>query len=787
MHFSARAMSIVLFLNGSSIAYAQSELEAPPDGVEVLMVFGAGDPMSVLPNDPTDSVFGLSRTPLETPRSLSVLSGAMLETHGVQSISDIARIAPSTYTTFNFGIQGGVDIRNVSADSYFRGMKRVENRSALPTPVGATDRVEIVRGPPSPIFGSGKIGGYMNYLPKTARFDSGAYVEEQIGGFSLTAGTHEKRMLTAEFGGPVDFGDRPGGYYIYSQFEDSGLYYDGAFNRQEVVQATLNVDLSETVRLEAGTMLQNWKGVGVVGWNRVTQDLIDNGTYVSGSPLVNPDTDGSGSIELDEIQAAGGFSIMVPFAALGDRSALPDLPAQFALDPATIREVSIERDQAILERFVESEAQILFTDLIFTPGDSLTVTNKIYLEALNQEKAQDLSFARYQDQLTFEDKVIISHALKPLGWATIENAYSANVRHSDNELKTNASNQIYSRVDLTQGFTPSTTIANSLEDPVQYPWPAGNVNGSIYTEVGFGALSLIDFEHVPVSLVLGARYDYIDAETATLAAAAEGDDEGLSYSVSFTLDALEYVRPYVTRSEQTVLVMGNGGTLSVAGVTNGAYDSASLFEYGLKASLLDGRLAFAVAHFDQTRTTFDSDTGEVSATRGIGEELEIQYAPANWFSIVIGGTWQTTEYDPLVARNYTISPQLAGYLPQEALGGTIQTRLPAIDSYIQRAGTPDRIVSVSPTFRFGDGWGFSGSLVAQGAFFADVMRTIELPEATVVNLSLSFNRDTFSGRLSAYNVTDERYFRANQVDSAGGVMALPNPGRMADLRFAFRF
>jgi outer membrane receptor protein involved in Fe transport len=67
------------------------------------------------------------------------------------------------------------------------------------------------------------------------------------------------------------------------------------------------------------------------------------------------------------------------------------------------------------------------------------------------------------------------------------------------------------------------------------------------------------------------------------------------------------------------------------------------------------------------------------------------------------------------------------------------------------------------------------------------MQTIELPEATVVNLSLSFNRDTFSGRLSAYNVTDERYFRANQVDSAGGVMALPNPGRMADLRFAFRF
>ena len=72
-------------------------------------------------------------------------------------------------------------------------------------------------------------------------------------------------------------------------------------------------------------------------------------------------------------------------------------------------------------------------------------------------------------------------------------------------------------------------------------------------------------------------------------------------------------------------------------------------------------------------------------------------------------------------------------------------------------------------------------------FFADVMHTVLLPEATVVNLSLSFNRDTFSSRLSAYNVTDERYFRANQADSAGGVMALPNPGRMVDWRLAFRF
>jgi iron complex outermembrane receptor protein len=783
-------LSAVLPLLCAGLSQAQDGGDENEDVAELsgITVFGGADPLSVLPTQPTDSVFGLSRTPLETPRSVTVLSSEMIGTHGVQSIADMTRVAPSTYTTFSFGIQGGIDIRSTSADVYFRGMKRVENRSALPTPIGATDQVEIVRGPPSPIFGSGKIGGYMNYHPKSARAATGRYLQEPTGNISFTTGSHDKRLLAAEFGGPLEVGERPGGFYIYSQFEDSGLYYEDAFNRQEVLQATVDIDLSDSVRLETGTMLQNWKGVGVVGWNRVTQDLIDNGTYITGTPALNLDTDGSGVIELDEIEAVGGLSASVPYEDLGNRAALPDLPPQFALDPATVEEVTIGREEVILERFVESNAEIVFADLIFSPGGSWTITNKMYSEALHQEKAQDLSFSRYQDQLTIEDKVIINQSpIRLSGGTTIENAFSANIRYSDNELRTNSNNQIYSRVDLVRGFQPSTSIANSIEHPQEYPWPDNRVTYSTYTETGIGVLSSIDFESLPVSVIVGARYDRIDARTRTLEDSADERDDGLSYSVSLSFVPLENVRPYITSSEQTVLVMGNGGTLSVGGVRNGAYDTVGLFEYGVKGSLLRDRLAFAVARYDQTRRTLDSDTGEVTATRGIGNELELQYAPTDRFSIVFSGTWQTTEYYPVIAWDNWVTPQVAGYAPEEALGGNISTQLPAIGRYLERPGSPDEVLTFSPTFLLNNGWGISGSVVYQSDFFADVMHTITLPSATVLNISLSLNRGNFSSRLSVYNATDERYFRANAADRAGGVMALPNPGRMADWRFAFRF
>jgi iron complex outermembrane receptor protein len=54
-------------------------------------------------------------------------------------------------------------------------------------------------------------------------------------------------------------------------------------------------------------MYHNYKGQQNGGWNRLTQDLVNNGTYLTGSakPL---DTTGDGKFQASEFTNVGNFN-----------------------------------------------------------------------------------------------------------------------------------------------------------------------------------------------------------------------------------------------------------------------------------------------------------------------------------------------------------------------------------------------------------------------------------------------------------------------------------------------
>jgi iron complex outermembrane receptor protein len=68
-------------------------------------------------------------------------------------------------------------------------MLRLENPGNYPTPIAAADRIDIVRGPASPIYGPSKTGGYMNFVPKTARAANGTYAPDPTGFVSYETGS----------------------------------------------------------------------------------------------------------------------------------------------------------------------------------------------------------------------------------------------------------------------------------------------------------------------------------------------------------------------------------------------------------------------------------------------------------------------------------------------------------------------------------------------------------------------------------------------------------------------
>ncbi len=134
------------------------------------------DPTRFLPSDSSGSSFGFNKPLLETPRSVSFISREQIDLYDLSSVADLGRVMAGVYTPARYGIEGSIDVRGVPADSYLRGMKRVVLQGNARSVLAAMDSIEVVKGPPSPIYGLGKIGGYTNFVPKSGRANVGGYL-----------------------------------------------------------------------------------------------------------------------------------------------------------------------------------------------------------------------------------------------------------------------------------------------------------------------------------------------------------------------------------------------------------------------------------------------------------------------------------------------------------------------------------------------------------------------------------------------------------------------------------
>src|SRR6201996_1338662 len=143
-----RRLAIILLLLGLVPAYGQ----------EVETVIVTGDQAHLIQIQPDDTAIGIAKPLLETPRAVTAVSDVTLSRYGVTGVDTLSAITPSAYTASYYGVEGAVNLRGTLAENYFRGFKRAENRGTYSTPLGDAAEIELVRGPPSVIFGAGKVG-----------------------------------------------------------------------------------------------------------------------------------------------------------------------------------------------------------------------------------------------------------------------------------------------------------------------------------------------------------------------------------------------------------------------------------------------------------------------------------------------------------------------------------------------------------------------------------------------------------------------------------------------------
>lgn len=476
------------------------------------------------------TLFGFTKPLLETPRSVSYISGDAIDLFSLSVVEDLLRVVPGVFTTTRFGVQGSVDIRNIPADTYFRGMKRLTLQGHGRSVLAAMDAIEVVGGPASPLHGIGKMGGYVNVVPKSGRSRTGQYLKEAHGFAQLIGGDYERRELSFGVGGPVRMGssEPQGGYYLYGLLEDSDSYAQGVPVKQKLLQAATSVDdMVGPLRLETGVNYQESRTAGALT-GRLTQDLVDRGHYIGGSPLVNLDGNGNGTIGFLEMHSASpvvgnltsgnqplqqlfawpmdGAGNPLPLDQFPRVSGIPQtmydylqanpeadpsgvmraqgvggpvpvsgtVPVGMVLDP---RSVSINsynpRRSAAFEKDLKAEFVTLFADLVHDSNPDFTVKNQLFFDRMDQYKSSNQPFSQIQDVSVIEDKFTVTKRAQNLpSWLRLNNAVSVNLRNTISRIHMTLADYGNHRTDATAlgwnrdtaGMTPNTTFTSANEN-----------------------------------------------------------------------------------------------------------------------------------------------------------------------------------------------------------------------------------------------------------------------------------------------------------------------------------
>ncbi|MEC9169836.1 MAG: TonB-dependent receptor, partial [Pseudomonadota bacterium] len=769
-------------------AFAQEETEVKEKDVEKIQVTGS---LGSLPGQDVESVFGFGKSILETPRSASTISQEQMERFNVSDIDELVAFAPGTFTQSFFGVAGSLDVRGTPGEVYFRGVRRLDNPGNYPTPIGASSSVDIVRGPASPIYGPAKIGGYLNFNPKSAKVGRGQYLDSPTGQFSYTTGSWDKNVLTAEVGGPGKLAGKELGYYIYAEQENSDSYYRNSETDQTVLQAAFDMDLTENLSVEFGGMYHKYDGNQNAGWNRVTQDLIDNGTYITGNakPL---DADGDGSISHFEYFAANLFVEVDPLTE--DGSSFSDDMA--LVDVGTAQ---LGRDQTLIaaDDVLENEVTTLYFDMIYY-ADEWEIKNQFFYESYENLNENAYGFSQFHDAYVIEDKVIFATEYESDSlFAQFQ--FSPSIRYTDFESGDDFINEFFDRRDLTG---PSTALDRRLL-ATRAGFGYSNYDVGNYLNLGVAAMTDLTWEN-GWNVVLGLRYDSVDVESTTPGGitlfggdedvTAEDKEDGISWNASVSYKTDFGLIPYITVAEQATIVAGQGANIDVENIPGGFFDTSELFEYGVKGSFLDDSLYVALSIYEQERTDINAQsTVTNNTTLNEGTEFELRWVvneqlvltavytniEVTNLTVLDGGGFQFGFFGAEDFANIDDPSIFFGGTPN---GNTAYGNLSAI-----KAGIPENTYGLTATYDFLNGYAASVSVVNADEVSSGFSGSVTLPSYTLVNAGVSYQAEDWSVNLTVKNLTDEDYFRSNFPDLFGSQIVLPELPRHWNAKFTYSF
>ena len=818
-------------LSAAALLAAAPAVVHAADSTTVGEVVITADKAGLLERKPTTTVLGLTKPLIETPRAASLINDTTIQRYGIQTINDLVAISPSSYTASFYGVPGSLDVRGTLADNYFLGFRLIENRGTYSTPIGDASQIDVVRGPPSPIYGPGKVGGFLNFVPKSIKSES---LTRPVGEIDVTGGSYGKKNISAQAGAPMNIGTAEGGIYAYGEVDDSDSFYEGIHPKHQLGEVSVDYSLPGGWETSFDALVYHSTGdVQTPGWNRLTPQLISSQTYVTGQNTSLSPSPGVGYLTPNQatmfggpypnnFTAVGGGLYAGYFGGTPSGPPLPDFQLNSAGAGSTVklspRDVFISPAD-FSKTFMPALVGGITKDL---PNDA-SLKLQLFYNGLDNQRFVSYGYPAWFRSNTIEAR--LTYDFKLSGWnglVTADTIAGLSWRYyQGRDMQSFDSGVIaVDRRDLSKGATPTDTLCDPFTAGVTGDQTPANCLGwesDVHSrEREAGVFFTTDITVASrLDLVLGARYDDYNVHSSDTGILADfdypagyaagtpvsGSKDDTTYSASATYKLGWGLMPYVTYARSGALEVQQAGDLTPGQLlSNGYLSSSDLTEGGIKFQLLNHTIVGALDDYLQDRTALTGLNNVTQRSRSNGVELEVRWLATKNLSFTFSGDVQHTEvlgpdtgtyYVPAYAvcgANLTCELNSWGgaYLvfnfAQSPLGHPGDYKLTTV---------PDSVASLYANYITDKyEWGQAG--VTVGATHVSqtsgtIVGAVVYPAYWLANASAFYKWGPYEADLNIDNLFDKLYFTPNSDPTYVNVAVIPSVGREWRLTLKRRF
>ena len=807
----ARLGSLATVMAASSLHFSTQAQTPAPEMVSTnatakILVEGLPVEETVLPTvRPVQSVMGDDRSIIDTPRSVSLVTKAQMEARGVSRATDFNQYSPGVYTPSRYGLANVPVIRGELSEIYQNGQRIIYSRNSLLASFNGVEAMDIVKGPGSAVYGpQGQgPGGYVNFVTKAPYFDAfHGDLTARLGTYVPGGQSYFSPEWVLDFGGPVN--DKLAYRVSYLGREAEGYYQNVKDNTQDIYTALTWV-ANDRLTLDWNTQFYTSRFNEVIGINRVTQELIDDGIYIAG-PVQPKNRFG------DPLDSIGPFGLNANFALL---------------DPAKAQRVHIYPYQTINAPADFASGQKFSSQLIatYTVSDTAKVINRSYGETQESKKLSGYGYTELvpenwmiNNRTEYHQEFAPSIFSKELPIKTISGVdlrYSSLLSYQDFGTEPFFLYDVTANPDTFRlpGLVTGQSAGAGFNVPGKpgfggNPFPSSGNQDSTLFQSGFFSQWDVAL-HEKFSIVVGGRGDYFDADAKNpafveKAAGAFYDSSASvldgSVFVSGILKWTPTMSSYVTYDLVNTVqgssnfggVDGTGGT---AGLKRAMQSESELVEIGSKASVLDNKLFVGGALFQQTRQAPQLVGAPIGIeTKGI--ELEAVYQPTRAFNASANLTFQDAKQDDFgYQQTYNYRDGYPAGFIVDGLPGTgfgspnynsANGRTRA--SGKQRAASvPQVMFNAYLTYQFSNGFGASVGPQVTGEQWQNQEGSLIIPTQYTINAFVFYKQKKWEAQVNFFNITDQRNWTSIDPSFAGNDVIYPEKPFSISGQLKFKF